>query len=324
MQQSRRRWYRPLSAALFLTFPILVCGCSQEKNPWAGQGGPPRVLTSFPPIYSLTKSVAGSDAAVLPLLTNQGPHNYEFNARDVLMLREADVFFANGLELDDRFTERMRNSCGNANLDYVELGSRLPKDMLIALGHEVHHGDHVHRGYDPHVWLGIPEAIAMVEIIHDELKKVAPAHAAGYDQRAKKTIEDLQGLWKEGKDVVKGQSVKVVSFHGALGYFARNFGLDIVDTLQSAPGRDLAPGELNQVAERCANQGVRIIAIEPQYPQAQRLAEDVARQVASLGKPAPKIIIIDPLETAEAKDLDAGWYVRMMRQNIQRLAEALK
>ena len=57
-------------------------------------------------------SVAGDDATVRTLLTNQGPHGYDFQARDVLMLREADVFFVNGLELDDAYTERMKNSSG--------------------------------------------------------------------------------------------------------------------------------------------------------------------------------------------------------------------
>lgn len=304
---------------------LSMVGCSRDKSPWPpDSAGKPRVLVSFPPLYSFAKSVAGDDAAVLTLLTNQGPHGYDFQARDVLMLREANIFFVNGLDLDTAYTERMKNSCGNAKLDYVPLGSKIPKEQLIALGKEIKHGDHVHRGYDPHVWLGIPEAIAMVGVIRDELKRVDPVHAANYDERAKTTIAELNKLRDEGTASLQGKHVKVVSFHGALSYFARTFGLQVVDTLQGAAERDLAPGELKNVAERCANEGVQIIAIEPQFPQSRRIAEDVARQVQSLGKPAPKIISIDPLETADAKDLDAGWYARKMRANIQQVADAVK
>jgi ABC-type Zn uptake system ZnuABC Zn-binding protein ZnuA len=302
-----------------------LSGCSHEKSPWPPDSqGKPRVLVSFPPLYSFAKSVAGDDAAVRTLLTNQGPHGYDFQARDVLLLREADVFFVNGLELDDAYTERMKNSCGNTKLDYVPLGKKIPKEQLIALGKEIKHGDHVHRGYDPHVWLGIPEAIEMVGAIRDELKKVDPVHAANYEERARQTTAELTKLRDEGIAALKGKQIKVVSFHGALSYFARTFGLEVVATLQNAAERDLAPGELKDVAERCANEGVSVIAVEPQFPQSRRIAEDVARQVQSLGKPAPKIITIDPLETADAKDLDAGWYVRKMRDNIQQLADAVK
>src|SRR5262249_23063881 len=155
-------------------------------------------------------------------------------------------------------------------------------------------------------------------------KKVDPVHAANYDERAKAYTTELEKLRDEGRSALKGKKIKVVSFHGALGYFARTFGLEIVDTLQAVAERDLAPGELKTVAERCAKEGVSIIAIEPQFPQSQHIAEDVARQVQNLGKPAPKIITIDPLETAEANELKADWYVRKMRENIQQLADAVK
>src|SRR5262249_35662846 len=160
------------------------------------------------------------DAAVRTLLTNQGPHGYDFQARDVLLLREANVFFVNGLELDDAYTERMKNSCGNTKLDYVPLGKKIPKDQLIALGKEIKHGDHVHDGYDPHVWLGITEAIEMVGAIRDELKKVDPVHAANYEERAQQTVSELTKLRDEGTAALKGKHIKVVSFHGALSYFA--------------------------------------------------------------------------------------------------------
>jgi ABC-type Zn uptake system ZnuABC Zn-binding protein ZnuA len=164
----------------------------------------------------------------------------------------------------------------------------------------------------------------MVQAIRDELKKVDPAHATGYETRADKYVKELEQLREEGKKALKGRTVKAVSFHGALSYFARTFDLQVVDTLQNIAGKDLAPRELQNVADRCAAEGVNIIAIEPQFPQSQRIAEDIAKQVEKLGQIPPKIITIDPLETADAKELDADWYVLRMRENIKRLADALK
>jgi ABC-type Zn uptake system ZnuABC Zn-binding protein ZnuA len=317
------RWRSSAVLAVILA-GIALSGCSRDVSPWPAGTKGRRVLVSFPPLYSFAKSVAGDDAAVLTLLTNQGPHEYELQRTDVLMLREADVFFVNGLNLDDEYTEKMRNSCGNAKLEYIALGRKVPKEQLIALGKEIRHGDHVHRGYDPHVWLGIPEATEMVRAIHDELKKIDPAHGAGYDERAEKFINELKQLQDDGLKNLERKEIKVVSFHGALSYFARSFHLKVVDSLQSAAGRDPSVNELRDVAKKCVEEGVRIIATEPQYPESRRLAENVIEQIQRLGKPAPKIISIDPLETADAMELDAGWYIRKMRENIQQVADAVK
>jgi hypothetical protein len=36
------------------------------------------------------------------------------------------------------------------------------------------------------------------------------------------------------------------------------------------------------------------------------------------------VVTIDPLETCAADDLDAGWYLRKMQENIDTLAESAK
>src|SRR5262245_51245098 len=150
----RSRTIFVIATALMALAAIRLTGCSRLTSPWPPDSkGKPRVLVSFPPLYSFAKSVAGDDAAVMSLLTNQGPHGYQFKGSEVLMLREADIFFVNGLDLDDAYTERMVNSCGNSKLDYVPLAKKIPKEQLITLGKEIKHGDHVHRGYDPHAWL---------------------------------------------------------------------------------------------------------------------------------------------------------------------------
>jgi ABC-type Zn uptake system ZnuABC Zn-binding protein ZnuA len=301
-----------------------IAGCRHEADSWTGLGGPPRVLVSFPPLYSFTKSVAGNNAAVLSLLTNQGPHGYEFQQRDVLLLREADIFFVNGLGLDDVYTERMTNSSGNPNLAYVQVGKRIPKNQVIALGKKVKHGDHYHTGSDPHIWLGIPQAIEMVGVIRDELKKVDPTHAAGYENRAQAYIAELEQLQKDGEAALKGKEIKIVSFHGALNYFARTFGLKVVDSIQVDPERETPAGELKGIAEHCAQEGVHVLAIEPQFPQSSKLAGQVADAVVKKGQRAPAIITLDPLETVDPRELDAGWYVRKMRENLEQLAGAVK
>src|SRR5205823_2115 len=81
---------------------------------------------------------------------------------------------------------------------------------------------HDHHGrWDPHVWLGIPQAIRMVEQIRDDLKKVDGDHADHYDKNAADYIASLKELQAYGKkELAKLKDVPVITFHESMDYFA--------------------------------------------------------------------------------------------------------
>ena len=87
-----------------------------------------------------------------------------------------------------------------------------------------HHGEH-----DPHVWLGIDEAVAMVEAIRDELCEIDSGHAADYKKNAAAYVGRLRELKADGVKRFESKKVRrLVSFH-LLGPPARMF--------KSAPSR---------------------------------------------------------------------------------------
>src|SRR4051812_12286541 len=105
----------------------MLPGCGQASNPWDKvEGGPPRVLVCFPPLYCFTKSVAGKDAAVLSLLTTIGPHDHKADAQDALAVNKADLFLINGLGLDE-FVPNIVASSGNRKVKVVKVAEALPE-----------------------------------------------------------------------------------------------------------------------------------------------------------------------------------------------------
>src|SRR5438105_6677854 len=95
-----------LSASVLVA--VLVLGCGQMHPPWEGKGGPPRVLVTFAPLESFARTIGGDQAAVMSLCTyNTGPHDYQFTIEDAIKLRDADLFVANGLGLDDHFADKL-------------------------------------------------------------------------------------------------------------------------------------------------------------------------------------------------------------------------
>ncbi|HTU18283.1 MAG TPA: metal ABC transporter substrate-binding protein [Gemmataceae bacterium] len=315
-------------------------GCARSTPVWNNHpGGPPRVVVTIPALDNFVRNVGGKHVAVVCLCTTQGPHHYQYDAEDAMLLRQADLFFAIGLTLDEKFADPIQIESHNAHLQYVKLGERLPKKLLLANReeHEHEHGkeeeghehghDHEHGANDPHVWLGIEQAKAMVEIIRDELKKADPKHEADYDKNAKSYLKQLDKLLAYGKKQLEGKKDrKIIAFHESLGYFAKSFDLNIVDVIEVAPGSEAAGPHLTKLADKCKKENVRVIAVEPQYPQ-----ESSAKVLKEHNKDL-ELVVVDPLETADKNDLakdgkelqNQDWYDKKMKQNLDNLAKALR
>ena len=206
---------------------VLQPGCASHEDVWKGTADP-RIVVTFAPLASFVKAVGGNHVAVICLCTNKGPHDYEYNVKDIIALRQADLFLANGLELDEKFADKLHLNVNNPKLRYIKLGEELTEADLLPMregedkheekaGHD-HKHDHKHGDHDPHVWLGIKQAKKMVEKISEALQKAAPNHAEEYHHNADKYLASLDALKKKGEAMVAGKKLKLVTFHESLGY----------------------------------------------------------------------------------------------------------
>lgn len=303
---------------------VLMQGCTTPQPTTVNSSGL-TVVASFPPIYSLTAAVAGPDAKVVSLLKAIGPHSYKPTPSDALLLQNANLFFTNGLGLDDSFTTRMKSSSNNPKLKLVDLGKAIPEDLVRKM-------EEGKPAPDPHVWLGIPEAEAMVKCIRDQLMEADPAHATGYHARAQDLLGRLKELQVQGsvqlgtkaEKVGLQGNIRIISFHDSLNYFARTFNITIAETIEIQPGSEPSGPHLKKLVDLCKDEDIRLIAVEPQYPQ-NTAAQIILKELKKEGVDA-KFVVIDPMETAEEADLakdPAGWYLKVMKANLDNLTNAL-
>jgi ABC-type Zn uptake system ZnuABC Zn-binding protein ZnuA len=310
-----------------LGFGVLVAvqpGCSKIPDGWPEKPGP-RVLTSFAPIQCFALNVAGDDAAVQVVMSGEGPHGFEPSARDMVKLDRADVFLINGLMLDDDIANKMVKGTSNKSIKVVKLAERIPESTLRVGGVcRDESGEHRHGTYDPHVWLGIPEAIVMVEGIRDALVAQDPGHKDGYTSRAAAYVDRLKKLEADGKEMLKDKKErKLITFHDSLFYFARPFGLKIEDSIEPAPGSEASAKHMSQLIEKCRTEQIRHITVEPQYPSNNE-ARAVKTDLKKAGIDA-EFVEIDTIETAKVADLEKpDLYERKMRENLKHLADQLK
>jgi zinc transport system substrate-binding protein len=318
---------RIIPLAVLFAAGLGLAGCSSGGDPWQDRPGP-KVLAFFPPLYSFAAEVAGDDAQVQSLLTSKGPHDYEPKPADARKLRRADLFLINGLGLDEVLGERLAASASNPNLTVVEVGESVPKESLLAAGlctAKHGHGDespHTHGAHDPHVWLGIPEAVHMIAATRDALAKADTAHADGYTKRATALTERLHKLQADGKKMLAGKDARLLTHHDALRYFARSFGAEVVDAIEM-PGHEPSAQRLADLVKVCTEKKVRLIAVEPQYPS-NTGAHTILTELHRKGIPDAAFVEIDTLETADPADLTPDFYERKMRANLNNLAGAVK
>jgi ABC-type Zn uptake system ZnuABC Zn-binding protein ZnuA len=325
MRNSRKNRAGRIALAAGLALAV-AAGCSKPAaDPWPAKPGK-RVLVSFAPLYSFTTAVAGDDANVVALMNEVGPHHYDATERDALLVSRADLFLINGLGLEDELARKLVSGTGNKAVKLVALGESIPADMRLK-GECHHHGDgehNHHHGDDPHVWLGVPQAIICVEKIRDELKAIDPERAAGYDTRAAEYVAKLRKLHADGTAMLKGKTErKIVTFHESLNYFAQTYGLDVVGVIEEIAGSEPNAEELKEIVEQCKDNKVRVIAVEPQYPHTTS-ARVILNELKRQGVADPAFVEIDPLETAPGNELSADLYEKRMRANLENLAKALK
>jgi len=312
---------------------VALRGCTKAPPVWDKvPGGPTKVLVTIPPLYSFAKNVAGDDAAVLGLLTTQGPHDAEPNRMDTVKAGKANLFISVGLDLDELFVTQTLKNSGNEKIEVVELGEKAlePKNMLLASNehdeHDEHEakekdGHHHHGKFDPHVWLGIDQAVVMVDYLGTTFQKIDPTNKDKYAKRTEAYKKELKDLKQEGLNEFKAKKNKrLIAMHDSLRYFAQSFGLEIVGSIQPRPGVEADASKLKELARLCKEKDVRVIAVEPQF---QIAAAEVLRNHLKGKGIEVELVTVDPMETVMPAELDAGYYVRTMRKNVKNLAEKL-
>jgi zinc transport system substrate-binding protein len=317
--------------ATLLAAAVIVPGCSPPEDPWKNvPGGQPRVLVSFAPLYCFAKAVGGPDVAVLSLMTGTGPHDHRPTPDDMIAANKADLFLLNGLALDDSMI-KVANGSGNSRKDLVQkLGEAIPESQRIPVSGAPHsHGpgvkcDCCNGEFDPHVWLGIDEAVLMVNRIAEllEAREKDPARKPGYRERADAYVKKLRELHAYGKAAFKGKkNLKFVTNHHSFRYFARSFGLEVVDSIQMQPGVDPDGAQLARLVEICKREQVRVIGVEPQYS---RGAAETLQRNLNQALPDLAVIELDPIETAPPDQLSPDYYLKRMQANIDNLAKHLR
>ena len=318
-----------------------LAGCSSGDS--SGGGASVRAIATTTQVGEVVREVGGDGVEVTQLLQpNTDPHDYEPRPSDVEAFPDADVVFINGGHLDEWVEELIDDSGSGARI--VDLGVDLPvrleggehshdhggeKAAGEEHGHD-HGGEkaageehgHGHGGeeVDSHWWHDPTNVEAAAGTVARVLGQLDPAEKTIFASNARSYGRELTSLDRQIAtclDRIPAEQRKLVTDHGAFGYLANRYGIEIIGTVIPALTTQAEPsaGDLAELEETIRSEGVKAVFPESSVPST--TAEAIARDT---GASAEYVLYGDTLGPA---DSEAGTYIGMMQTNVDQIAKGL-
>ena len=225
-------------------FALISSGCGDDATS-AGDGAPGlSIATTVAPITSLAAQIGGdrvSITGIVPEGTNS--HTFEPKPSVAELLSTADVLFVNGLQLEEPTLDLARANLKDG-AEIVELGTRAIPKAQYAYDFSFPRSA---GKPNPHLWTDPRYALKYAHVVRDTLARRDPANTAYYDANYEKLdaeVGQLDAAMRESFATIPRQKRKLLTYHDAYAYFARDYGWDVIGAIQVSDFEDPTPKEI--------------------------------------------------------------------------------
>lgn len=263
-----------------------------------------KVAASIFSLADMARQIGGDQVEVATILPSGGnPHTFEFSPGKIGELEGVAIVFAVGHGFDD-WLHPAGESFGGARIVIVDSGVDLITDGSEAVI--------VDGTADPHYWLSLRNARQIAENIAEELGPLV-SEKETVEANLKRYLEKLSQADLEIKALFSGLSRrKVVTAHNAWAYFARDYGLEILGSLESRGHGEPTPKHLTELGRQIQREKIRALLVQPQIPRdiIRAFAEDFHLEIYEL----------DPVEAPR----EGEGYTDVMLRNARIIKQALE
>lgn len=272
-----------------------------------------KIVTTTTTLADLAKQVAGDQAEIYTVASpRRDLHFITPTPKDVLMVRQADVFIHEGLDAEP-WRDPLLDAAGNRKfLGDAEHSVDVSRGIgLLEVPTTLSRleGD-IHVFGNPHYWLDPRNVKIMTRTIADHLSEVRPEDASVFQKNAETYVAALEKKiagWNSLMAPFAG--APVVAYHQSWPYLAAFAGLRIAGYLEPKPGIPPTSRHLAQLERTMKEENITVVIRESFNDK--RAPEKVAKKTGAA-----------VIELAQMPD-KAG-YIAMMDRNFGLLAEALK
>jgi zinc/manganese transport system substrate-binding protein len=292
---------RRCSPAHLVCFWLAILAGPAQAQP---KQGTLKVVASFSILGDLVKNVGGERVEVTTLVGPDGDaHVYSPTPADAAKVSHAKLLVINGFGLEGWLPRLLQAAGSKAAIVTAS------KDVApLKAGSDT----------DPHAWQSVVNVAKYVDNISDALAGADPSNADFFRKNADVYLAKLDALDKEVRQAIMQipeSRRKVISTHGAFGYFSAAYGIQFiaplgVSTESEASARDVA-AIISQV------KSAHIPAVFLEKISDPRLMRRIS---AETGARVGGTLYSDSLTDEKG---DAPTYIDMVRHNIKALTSAL-
>lgn len=272
------------SAVLLVLVFLLACAPSDPEQP---DKDSVQVTVSILPQQYFVKRIAGDTVKIHVMIPpGHNPHSYEPSPQQIKTLVDSKMYFRIGhIAFEKAWMKRLTEI--NPNMTVIDTSSGV---QLIAgrAGQNInhHHGEHLHSGVDPHIWLSPSAVRIQLKHIMKGLCQVQPGNKETYQKNMENLLKDIDDLDKTiRQNLADIQSRKILVYHPAWGYLARDYHLTQIAI--ETEGKEPNPAQLKGLIETAKKEKIGLIIVQKQFDL--HNAETIAREING------RVIALDPL-----------------------------
>ncbi len=281
-------------------------GCSQRPTPKSTTQKIPIVVSILPQKYFVER--LGGEYVSVEVMVEPGasPATYEPKPQQLRMLGKADAYISIGVPFEKAWMNRI--TAVNREMLIVDTTEGIERMTMAAHIHdeerEKSHTDNAENP-DPHIWLSPQLVKVQAQTIYQALVQLTPQQADIYQANLESFLRDIEAVDAELRESLAGlEQRKFMVFHPAWGYFARDYGLEMIPI--EIGGTEPSAAELATLIAEANKEKIKVIFAQPEFST--RDAETIAQEIGG------EVLLLDPLA--------ADW-LENMRHVSQTLAKVL-
>jgi len=278
-------------AALFLITMLLAsCGSSATAEP----AGLLNITVSIVPQKYFVDRIGGHRVQVNVMVGQRDePHTYEPKPEQLKLLARSRAYMRIRVEFEDVWLDRI--AAANPSMLIIDTTRNIQRSPVAA--------PHLHdeepladeedlpnegeaANLDPHIWLSPTLVRVQARTIFEALVQLDPDHQDEYARNLQEFLGDIDSVDHDIRETLDQLPVrKFMVFHPSWGYFARDYGLDMVPV--EIGGQEPSAAEMAALINVAREEQIGVIFAQPELST--RAAETVASEIGG------EVLLISPL-----------------------------
>ena len=316
------RQFLKTSLCLLVLLLMVAGGCQKDNSEDSANANPTtekklRVVATISMITDIVKNI-GRDRIDVTGIVGEGvdPHLYKPTAGDVERLKDADIIFYNGLNLEMKIIGVAHDKMADKTKAVAVTAGILRPQLRTS--------SEFQGGYDPHVWHDASLWMKAVERVRDTLAQADPNNAEYYRSNAKNYLAALKTLHDDLQNLaaqIPAQRRVLVTTHDAFGYLGRAYGFEVRGLQGLNTETEVGVADVRELAAFIIEHRIPAMFVETSTPSQGIEAVQAAVRAKGFEVEIGGGLFADAMGTPGTPE---GTYIGLMRYNINTIVSALR